>query len=180
MADYSLRDAFNNVLASRIGTSDLFSVFDGWKQTDAEIAAGVTPVASQWQPGNLFRYGAIGGNATLDTAAWLSAVALTLTTASRQVSGANRSVGFGARSLGLMHLRVSMPSVGASTCACNMDVAGVSNAKTAARIISRRRVFICVFLLMRRVRMDLRKRASDAILEVLRTSGEVYFVTSAS
>jgi len=28
--------------------------------------------------------------------------------------------------------------------------------------------------------MDLRKRASDAILEVLRTSGEVYFVTSAS
>src|SRR5438552_11122877 len=112
--------------------------------------------------------------------AWLSAVALTLTTASRQVSGANRSVGFGARSLGLMHLRVSMPSVGASTCACNMDVAGVSNAKTAARIISRRRVFICVFLLMRRVRMDLRKRASDAILEVLRTSGEVYFVTSAS
>ncbi len=33
--------------------------------------------------------------------AWLPAVALTLTTASRQVSGVNRSTGFGARSSGL-------------------------------------------------------------------------------
>src|SRR5213078_5275987 len=39
--------------------------------------------------------------------AWLPSVALTLTTGSRQVSGTNsRSVGFGARSVGIMHLRV--------------------------------------------------------------------------
>ena len=38
--------------------------------------------------------------------AWLPVVALTLTTGSRQVSGVNsRSVGFGARSWGFMHLR---------------------------------------------------------------------------
>ena len=60
--------------------------------------------------------------------AWLPVVALTLTTGSRQVSGVNnRSIGFGARSLGFMHLRVpsgtSIPSVAASTCACKMDVA---------------------------------------------------------
>src|SRR5882757_4979227 len=68
--------------------------------------------------------------------AWLPAVALTLTTASKQVSGVKRSIGFGARSLGFMHLRVpsgtSIPPVGASTCACKIDVAGVRNAKTAA------------------------------------------------
>src|SRR3954449_5758590 len=62
--------------------------------------------------------------------AWLPAVALTLTTASRQVSGVNRSIGFTARSLGFMHLRVPsgtlMPSVAASTCACRIDVAGVT------------------------------------------------------
>src|SRR6266516_7107194 len=90
--------------------------------------------------------------------AWLSSVALTLTTASRQVSGVNRSIGFGARSLGFMHLRVpsgtSMPSVAASTWACKVDVVGVRNAKTAASTVRWRRVFICVFLLMRRVRAD--------------------------
>ena len=48
--------------------------------------------------------------------AWLPVVALTFTTGSRQVSGTiNRSVGLGARSLGIMHLRVpsgtSMPLV---------------------------------------------------------------------
>src|SRR5712691_4804294 len=89
--------------------------------------------------------------------AWLPAVALTLTTGSRQASGVNsKSVGFGARSVGFMHLRVpsgtSMPSVAAS--ACKMDAAGVSNAKTAASRVRRRRVFISVFLLMRRVRPD--------------------------
>src|SRR6266567_9515348 len=72
--------------------------------------------------------------------AWLPSVALTLTTASRQVSGVNRSIGFGARSLGFMHLRVpsgtSMPSVAAaSTWACKMDVAGVRNDKTMARTV---------------------------------------------
>src|SRR5437764_7736877 len=86
--------------------------------------------------------------------AWLPVVALTLTTASRQVSGVNRSIGFTARSFGFMHLRVpsgtSMPSVAASTCACRLDVAGMTNAKTAASIVRRRRVFICVFLLVRR------------------------------
>src|SRR5205814_2204233 len=68
--------------------------------------------------------------------AWLPAVALTLTTASRQVSGVNRSIGFDARSLGFRHLRVpsgtSMPPVGASTCACKLDLIGASNAKTVA------------------------------------------------
>src|SRR5882762_7462572 len=87
--------------------------------------------------------------------AWLPAVALTFTTASTQVWGANRWIGFGARSLGFMHLRVpsgtSMPSVAASTWACKMDVVGVRNAKTATSAVRWRRVFICVFLLMRRV-----------------------------
>src|SRR5436190_18319103 len=87
--------------------------------------------------------------------AWLPSVALTLTTASRQVSGVNRSIGFTARSLGFIHLRGSsgtlMPSVAASTCACKVDMVGVRNAKTVASIVRRRRVFICVFLLMRRV-----------------------------
>src|SRR5437773_345712 len=82
--------------------------------------------------------------------AWLPVVALTLTTASRQVSGVNRLNGFGARSGGLMHLRVpsgtSMPLVAASTCACNMDVAGVRNARTAASAARRRRLFMCAFL----------------------------------
>src|SRR5437870_1239529 len=85
--------------------------------------------------------------------AWLPSVALTFTTGSRQVNGANRSLGTGARSLGFMHLRGSsgtlMPSVAASTCACMVDVAGVRNAKTAASAVRRRRVFICMFILMR-------------------------------
>src|SRR5437899_6327582 len=85
--------------------------------------------------------------------AWLPVVALTLTTASRQASGVNRSGGFGTRSLGFMHLRVpsgtSMPSVAASTWACKVDVVGVSNAKTAASTVRWRRIFICVFSLMR-------------------------------
>src|SRR5436190_18300170 len=102
-------------------------------------------------------FGSVGLTFT-KLSAWLPVVALTLTTASRQVSGVNSSNGLGARSGGLMHLRVpsgtSMPSVAARTCACNMEVAGVSNAKTAASIVRRRRVFIYVFLLMRRVRMD--------------------------
>jgi hypothetical protein len=81
--------------------------------------------------------------------AWLPAVALTLTTGSRQVSGTNsRSVGFGVRSVGIMHLRVpsgtSISSVAVRICACNMDVAGVRNEKTAASIVRRRRVFICM------------------------------------
>src|SRR5436190_1102495 len=82
--------------------------------------------------------------------AWLPVVALTLTTASKQVSGMNRSIGFTARSLGFMHLRGSsgtlMPSVAANTCACRIDVAGVRNAKTAASILRRRRVFIYVLI----------------------------------
>src|SRR5438034_2561902 len=90
--------------------------------------------------------------------AWLPSVALTFTTGSRQVNGANRSIGFSARSLGFMHLRgssgTSMSAVVASTCACMVDVAGVRNAKTAASTVRWRRVFIRVFLLMRRVRAD--------------------------
>src|SRR5437763_7866203 len=82
--------------------------------------------------------------------AWLPAVALTLTTASRQVSGVKRSIGFGARSLGFMHLRVpsgtSKPPAGASSCACKMGVAGVSNAKTVARLIRWRRVFMWILI----------------------------------
>jgi len=85
--------------------------------------------------------------------AWLPVVALTFTTGSRQVSGTNsRSVGFGARSWGIMHLRVpsgtSIRPVTVRTCACKMDVAGVRSDKTAARTVRRRRVFISVFLLM--------------------------------
>ena len=54
------------------------------------------------------------GLTLMKLSAWLPVVALTLTTGSRQVSGTNsRSVGLGARSLGIMHLRVpsgtSMP-----------------------------------------------------------------------
>lgn len=45
MTDYSLRNAFNEVRASRLGSNGLFSVFDGWKRTPAEISAGVTPIA---------------------------------------------------------------------------------------------------------------------------------------
>src|SRR2546423_9222518 len=83
--------------------------------------------------------------------AWVPVVALTLTTGSRQVSGTNsRSVGLGARSLGIMHLRVpsgtSMPSVAMRTCACKMDVAEVRNDKTAARTVRRRRVFIWILI----------------------------------
>src|SRR5436190_13540550 len=38
----------------------------------------------------------------------------------------------------------------ASTCACKADVVGLINAKTVASIVSRTRVFICVFALIRR------------------------------
>ena len=80
--------------------------------------------------------------------AWLPVVALTFITGSRQVSGVSRSNGFSARSGGFMHLRVpsgtSMPSVAANICACSIDVVGVSNAKMAASIIRRRRLFMCV------------------------------------
>src|SRR5215216_3215566 len=92
--------------------------------------------------------------------AWLPVVALTFTTGSTQTSGTNKSVGFGVRSWGFMHLRVpsgtSVPPVGASSWAYKTDVAGVSNAKTAARVVRWRRVFICGFLLMRRVRSGLK------------------------
>src|SRR6516162_5612618 len=79
--------------------------------------------------------------------AWLPDVALTLTTASRQVSGLNSSNGFRARSGGFMHLRVpsgtSMPPI---ICPCKMKVAGARNAKRAARIVRRRRVFMWYFI----------------------------------
>src|SRR5436190_20322381 len=98
------------------------------------------------------------GLTTTKLSAWLPSVALTFTTGSRQANGANRSLGTGARSLGFMHLRGSsgtlIPSVAASTCACKLDVAGARNAKTAVSAIRQRRAFICIFLLMRRVRSD--------------------------
>jgi hypothetical protein len=46
-----------------------------------------------------------------------------------------------------------------------MDVVGVRNAKTAASVV-KRRMFICVFLLMRRVRADEVEFVSDAILQL--------------
>src|SRR4029453_4657498 len=62
--------------------------------------------------------------------AWLPAVALALTTDSRQVSGVNSWNICGARSGGFMHLRVPSGTgrcfVGATSCACNMDVDGMS------------------------------------------------------
>src|SRR6266478_5995069 len=98
------------------------------------------------------------GLTTTKLSAWLPIVALTFITGSVQTNGTNRSVSIGARSLGFMHLRVPsgtlMPSVAASTCACEVDMAGVRNAKTTASAVRWRRVFICVFLLMRRVRAD--------------------------
>src|SRR5215213_5887601 len=86
--------------------------------------------------------------------AWLPVVALTFTTGSAQTNGTNRSVGLGARSGGFMHLRVpsgtSMPSVAARTCAFRTDVADVRSAKTVARMVRWRRVFIyVVFYFMR-------------------------------
>src|SRR5207244_3972449 len=97
------------------------------------------------------------GLTTTKLSAWLPSVTLTFTTGSRQANGANRWVGTGARSWGFMHLRGSsgklMPSVVASTCACMVDVVSARNAKTAASAV-RRRVFICVFILMRRVTAD--------------------------
>jgi hypothetical protein len=54
-----------------------------------------------------------------------------------------------------MHLRVPsgtfIPSVAVRICACKMDVAGVRNDKTVARTVRWRRLFISVFLLLRRV-----------------------------
>src|SRR4029077_3027764 len=87
------------------------------------------------------------GLTLMKLSAWLPVVALTLTTGSRHVSGTiNRSVGFGARSWGIMHLRVpsgtSIRPVAVRTCACRMDVAGVRNDTTAARTVRRRRMFI--------------------------------------
>src|SRR5580765_586251 len=84
--------------------------------------------------------------------AWLPVVALTFVTGSTQAEGVSKSNGFSARSGGFMHLRVPsgtlIPSV-ANTWACKVDVAGVRNAKTAASTVRWKRVFICVFLLMR-------------------------------
>src|SRR4030095_3959594 len=78
--------------------------------------------------------------------AWLPDVALAFTTGSRQVSGVNRLNGLTACSGGLMHLRVPsgtlMRSVAANTCACKVNILGMTNAKTAARAVRRRRVFI--------------------------------------
>src|SRR3954468_15760147 len=93
------------------------------------------------------------GLTLMKLSAWLPVVALTFTTGSRQVSGTNsRSVGLSGRSLGIMHLRVpsgtSTPPVAMRTCACNMDVAGISKDKTAARTVRWRRVFICMFLVL--------------------------------
>ena len=78
------------------------------------------------------------GLTMMKLSAWLPVVALTLTTGSRQASGTNsRSVGFGARSYGFMHLRVpsgtSMPLVACSICACKMDVAGVSERENGGK-----------------------------------------------
>src|SRR5436190_15115910 len=95
------------------------------------------------------------GLTTTKLSAWLPAVALTFTTGAEQASGTNRSAGTGTRFCGLIHLRVpsgtSMPK-GASTRACRADVVDARKAKTEASGVRRRRVFICVFLLMRRVR----------------------------
>lgn len=44
-------------------------------RTSAEIAAGVTVVNYFRPPGNLFRYGGVGGSVALDTIAWLAAIA---------------------------------------------------------------------------------------------------------
>src|SRR5262245_42520872 len=101
--------------------------------------------------------------------AWLPVVALTFTTGSKQASGTiSRSVVLSGRSLGIMHFRgpssILTLSVAAVIWACKMDVVGVMSAsRTASRVrlqTSRaltlqklRRLFICVFLWMWRVRV---------------------------
>ena len=81
--------------------------------------------------------------------AWLPAVALTLTTDSTHVSGVNRFKVLGARSGGLMHLRVpsgtSMPVLVAGICAYKVDVESVRKAKKVANRVSDRRVSIFRF-----------------------------------
>lgn len=75
MASYSLKDAFRNVLASRIGVNGLFSVLDGFKQTEQEAAAGVTPTYFFYRPPDIRRYGAVMDGSTDDAAAFNSALA---------------------------------------------------------------------------------------------------------
>src|SRR5437762_13390080 len=82
----------------------------------------------------------LGGLTFTKLSAWLPVVALTLTTGSRHVSGTNsRSVGFGARSVGIMHLRVpsgtSLHWNAVSLCACKMNVSGVRNVDAAVCIV---------------------------------------------
>src|SRR5262245_40787009 len=87
------------------------------------------------------------GLTLMKLSAWLPVVALTFTTASRQATGTNnRSFGFCGRSGGFMHLRVPsgtlIPWGVVWTCACEVDVVGMMNARRAASIIRLRRVFM--------------------------------------
>lgn len=80
MTDYSLRNAFNEVLSSRLGSNGLFSVIDGFKRTDAEIAAGIIPtnytVPSHDLAGVVLieRYGGADDNSTLNDTPLLNAL----------------------------------------------------------------------------------------------------------
>src|SRR5204863_4920773 len=95
------------------------------------------------------------GLTTTKLSSWLPAVALTFITGAEQASGTNRSARTGNGFFGFIHLRVpsgtSMAS-GPGIRACRGDGVGVRKAKTAASAVRRRRVFIGVFLLVRRVK----------------------------
>jgi hypothetical protein len=71
----SPKSAFDKINSNFTELYSASSAFAPFLQTPAEAAAGVTPVNPFWPPGDLRRYGGVGGNTALDTAAWLAAVA---------------------------------------------------------------------------------------------------------
>ena len=110
------------------------------------------------------------GLTLMKLSAWLPVVALTLTTGSRQVSGINsRSVGFGARSLGIMHLRVpsgtSMPPFAAGIRACKIGCGRREERENGGKDSQAEAcVHMCVLIDVAS-KSGLKRTASDAIVE---------------
>ena len=86
--------------------------------------------------------------------AWLPAVALTLTTGSRQINGVNGIGRFRYTTFGFIHLRVpsgtSMPLGRRQHLGVQGGCGGHEEGENGGKRVKRRRVFIGVFLLMRR------------------------------